>query len=140
VARDTPRAADGASVRCSSTIADRPKVRLRNLRDTPLILFETGFALNRIILDACRREGFEPTVVARSSQIHFIVKLANAGLGVAFVPRMIETQRTSEPIRILPLGVEWALAMAWRRGAFLSPACEAWLALLRETRNDEDAR
>lgn len=50
-------------------LVDRPKVRLRDLRDTPFILFETGFALNRIILDMCRRDGFEPTVVARSSQI-----------------------------------------------------------------------
>jgi len=79
-------------------LADRPKVRLRDLRDTPFILFEMGFALNRIILDACRREGFEPTVVARSSQIDFIAELASAGLGVAFLPRMIATQRTSEPL------------------------------------------
>jgi DNA-binding transcriptional LysR family regulator len=101
-----------------------------DLRDAPFILFETGFAVNRIILEACRRDGFEPIVVALSSRIDFIAELASAGLGVAFLPRMIATQHTSEPTRILPLeglGAEWTLAMAWRRGAFLSPACNAWL-------------
>ncbi|WP_407174739.1 LysR family transcriptional regulator [Bradyrhizobium sp. STM 3562] len=117
-------------------LADKPKVTLSDLRDMPFILFETGFALNRIILDACRRNGFEPAVAARSSQIDFIAELAGAGLGVAFLPRMIATQRTQVPISLVLLdepGVEWTMAMAWRRGAYLSPAAEAWLTLLRRT-------
>jgi DNA-binding transcriptional LysR family regulator len=112
-----------------------PSVRLRDLRDTPFILFDAGFALNRIILDACRREGFEPNVVARSSQIDFIAELAAAGLGVAFLPRMIAMERARLPFRPVLLDdpdTEWAMAMVWRRGAYLSPAGAAWLALLRE--------
>ena len=112
-----------------------PSVRLRDLRDTPFILFDAGFALNRIILDACRREGFEPNVVARSSQIDFIAQLAGAGLGVAFLPRMIAMERAQMPFRPVLLDdpdTEWAMAMAWRRGAYMSPAGAAWLALLRE--------
>jgi DNA-binding transcriptional LysR family regulator len=112
-----------------------PSVRLRDLRDTPFILFDAGFALNRIILDACRREGFEPNVVARSSQIDFIAQLAGAGLGVAFLPRMIAMERARMPFRSVLLDdpdTEWAMAMAWRRGAYMSPAGAAWLALLRE--------
>jgi DNA-binding transcriptional LysR family regulator len=112
-----------------------PSVRLRDLRDTPFILFDAGFALNRIILDACRREGFEPNVVARSSQIDFIAQLAGAGLGVAFLPRMIAIERAQMPFRPVLLDdpdTEWAMAMAWRRGAYMSPAGAAWLALLRE--------
>lgn len=112
-----------------------PSVRLRDLRDTPFILFDAGFALNRIILDACRREGFEPNVVARSSQIDFIAQLAGAGLGVAFLPRMIAMERARMPFRPVLLDdpdTEWAMAMAWRRGAYMSPAGAAWLALLRE--------
>lgn len=48
-------------------------VELPALRELPLILFDTGFALNRAILDACRRHSFEPRIAARSSQIDFIV-------------------------------------------------------------------
>src|ERR1700754_3508116 len=42
--------------------AGRERVTLADLRETPFILFETGFALNRVIRDACRRNGFEPIV------------------------------------------------------------------------------
>ena len=79
-------------------------------------------------------------LAARSSQIDFIAELAGAGLGVAFLPRMIATQRTQVPISLVLLdepGIEWAMAMAWRRGAYLPPAAEAWLALLRDSRNGD---
>lgn len=59
-------------------LAVRDVVSLNDLRETPFILFETGFALNRVIRDACRRNGFEPIVAARSTQIDFIAELAGA--------------------------------------------------------------
>ncbi len=74
-------------------LSRRRSVGLPAVKHLPFILFETGFALNRIILDACHRHGFEPNIVARSSQIDFIVELAAAGLGAAFLPRMIAERR-----------------------------------------------
>src|SRR5262249_23676950 len=56
-------------------LAPRQSVALSTLKALPFVLFEAGFALNRVILDACRRCGFEPGVAARSSQIDFIVEL-----------------------------------------------------------------
>jgi DNA-binding transcriptional LysR family regulator len=120
-----------------STNCELPRLRsvgLAALRDHPFILFESGFALNRIILDACHRHGFEPTLVARSSQIDFIVELAAAGLGIAFLPRMIAEQRKHSSVRCIPLSepdTDWHIAMIWRQGAFLSHAARAWLDLVR---------
>lgn len=37
-----------------------------DLKETPFILFDSGFALHRMVLDACKRAGFDPDVVARS--------------------------------------------------------------------------
>ncbi|CCD95942.1 putative transcriptional regulatory protein, LysR family [Bradyrhizobium sp. ORS 375] len=124
-----------ALVSVDHPLARRDTITLAELRETPFILFEAGFALNRIIREACRRNGFEPLVAARSTQIDFIAELAGAGLGIAFLPRMIATQRTQVPIRLILLDepdTEWTLAMAWRRGAYLSPAAAAWLKLVRE--------
>lgn len=109
------------------------------LRQLPFILFETGFALNRVILEACRRRGFEPIIAARSSQIDFIVELAAAGLGIAFLPRMIAEQRSHPAVCHVLLAepeTEWHIAMIWRRGGYLSHAARAWLALARENRNE----
>ena len=117
-------------------LARRKSIGLPTLQHLPFILFEAGFALNRVILDACRRHGFEPTVVARSSQIDFVVELAAAGLGIAFLPRMIANQRKHPAVRHVLLDepdTDWHIAMIWRRGGYLSHAGKAWLDLVRGT-------
>lgn len=122
--------------------ATRESIDLVSLKASPFILFETGFALNQVILDACGRHGFAPKVAARSAQIDFIIELVAAGLGVAFLPRLIAEQRTSAPIHRVLLnepGTDWRMALAWRRGSFLSPAARAWLALAREAKAEAPA-
>lgn len=116
-------------------LVGRRSISLSDLKKTPFILFESGFALHRVILDASRRAGFEPNVVAQSSQIDFMIELVGAGLGAAFLPRMIATQRRNPAVRHVLLdesGTEWIMAMAWRRDAYLSGAAKAWLDLVRE--------
>jgi len=117
--------------------AGRDAVDLQSLKTSPFILFETGFALNRVILDACGRHGFTPKIAARSAQIDFIIELVAAGLGVAFLPRLIAEQRATSPVHRVLLAepeTEWRMALAWRRDGFLSPAARAWLALARESK------
>src|SRR4029077_11196788 len=101
---------------------------------------EAGFALNRVILDACRRRGFQPIIAARSSQIDFIVELVATGLGIGFLPRMIAEQRRHPAVRQVLLAepqTEWHMAMIWRRGSYLSYAARAWLALAREAQDPQ---
>jgi DNA-binding transcriptional LysR family regulator len=128
--QDVRRETLSVLVSAKHPLASRRSLDLPALRDLPFILFETGFALNRIILDACKRHGFDPPVVARSSQIDFIVELAAADLGIAFLPRMIADQRKHSLVRCIPLSepdIDWHIAMIWRRGGFLSHAAKAWL-------------
>ncbi|WP_112664299.1 LysR family transcriptional regulator [Microvirga flavescens] len=116
-------------------VAKGRKISLADLAHIPFILFESGFALNKVILDACERRGFAPDVAARSGQIDFIVELVAAGLGVAFLPRMIAEQRAHPSVRRLLLDepeTDWHMALVWRRGAYLSHAARAWLALARD--------
>ena len=115
-------------------------VSLAALRDTPFILFEQGFALNRRILDACQRNGFQPIEAARSGQIDFIVALVAAGQGLALLPRMIAEQRRHPDVQYVLLdepGLDWHMALVWRRGGFLSHAAQAWLALAAEPPRDD---
>lgn len=113
-------------------LAERPSIRMADLREQPFVLFERGFALNRILLDACRQSGFEPSIAARSSQIDFIVELAALGVGVAFLPQFMVEQRPHPGVARVTLAepvARWDMAMVWRRGAYLSHAARAWLAI-----------
>lgn len=116
----------------SHAVAQGHGVSLQDIAGLPFILFESGFALNHIILDACRSHGFSPNVAVRSSQIDFIVELVAAGMGIGFLPKMIAEQRQHPGVRIHKIkgaDVSWHLALIWRKGAFLSHAARAWLEL-----------
>lgn len=120
-------------------LARRRGVSLGELRETPLVIFDRGFGLHSMIIEACRRAGFEPVIAARSTQIDFMIELVGAGLGVAFLPRMVAAARRQAGIRQVVLrdpAMEWRMALIWRRGGYLSAAAEAWLALVRETREN----
>ncbi|KAF1019376.1 MAG: HTH-type transcriptional regulator CynR [Paracidovorax wautersii] len=114
----------------------QPEIRLRYLNETPFIFFDGDPALNEQLRQACMQQGFEPIESARSSQVDFIMALVAAGQGVAFLPRLMTYHRPPRQIRFVPVAASdnmvWDLALTWRRGARLSRAAQAWLALTRE--------
>ena len=113
-------------------LAGRASVRLAELADSPMILFQKEFSLNQVIEDACRKRGFMPREAARSAQPEFIVALVAAGLGIAMLPRLV-AHRTSNPAihlaQIEDEDLRWRLGMVWRKGAHLPFAASAWLKL-----------
>jgi DNA-binding transcriptional LysR family regulator len=122
-------------VSADHALARKKSTNLTDLQRLPFILFEKGFSLHQVILQACQRRGFVPTVAARSSQIDFIIKLAAAGLGIAFLPRMVAEERRQASLRLVRLAepeTNWNPAMIWRRGGYLSHAAKAWLEIVRE--------
>ena len=116
-------------------LAGRAGCTLADLAETPFILFESGFALNPQILAGCQRHGFTPKVVAYSAHADFIQALVAAGLGVAFLPRLLVAGGVPRSIACLLLeddSPRWRITLAWRRDANLSPAARAYLDLVRE--------
>jgi DNA-binding transcriptional LysR family regulator len=110
-------------------------VDIPTIRDWPLVLFDSGFAINRLIETAYTRHGIVPEVAARSGQIDFMVELVAAGLGIAFMPRSVAalhrhpavaTARLDEP------DTDWRIALVWRKSGYLSAAARAWLDLTLE--------
>jgi len=119
------------------SLSQRKRINFSDLADSPFILFEEGFALNALIMAACDRRAIVPRVTARSGQIDFIADLVAAGLGVAFLPRMLAQKHKHAGIALVPLeepDTDWNIALAWRAGAHLPPAAIAWLELAKELR------
>ena len=105
---------------------------LRELADTPFVLYRPEFALHGHIIDACRRCGFQPTVVSESSHWDFIVAMVAANIGLALLPvtvcrlldrRQVRSVRLEDPV------IPWDVAMVWRREGQKSPATRAWIEL-----------
>ncbi len=115
-------------------LARRRSVALRELQETPFVLYRPEFALHGHILDACRRSGFAPTVVSESSHWDFLVALVAANIGLALLPNTICRQldpRQVRPVRLTDPVIPWDVALIWRRDRHLPPATRAWLELAR---------
>lgn len=129
-----------AALAADHPLAGLESVNLDQLRQVPFVLFESGFALNRIVLNGCKQRGYEPEIVTRSGQVDFIIELVGAGIGVAFLPRLIAERRRNPRVRYVRLmepGTAWHMAMIWRRNAYLSHAARIWLELAREVHDKE---
>lgn len=110
-------------------------VTIAEIGDWPLVLFDSGFAINRLIEDAYARHGVVPEVAARSGQMDFMTELVAAGVGVAFMPRSMAALHRHPAVhcaRFAEPGTEWRIALVWRKSGYLSPAARAWLDLTRE--------
>lgn len=116
-----------------SPLARRRQVALRDLRETPLVLYRADFALHGHIVDACRGEGFAPRVAALSSQWDFMAEMVAADMGAALLPRTICRRLDPARVRVRPLAepLRWDLALAWRRGHSLAPAARAFVEVVR---------
>ncbi|WP_115717824.1 LysR family transcriptional regulator [Gallaecimonas mangrovi] len=120
-------------------LAGQQSVTFEDLGQTPFILFERSFSLNRILLQAMARKQINPVVAAHSSQVDFITELVAANLGVAFLPRMLAQQRPHpkvKPVLLDEPDTIWNMAVIWRKGAILSPAAKAWLEVVQEVYPD----
>jgi DNA-binding transcriptional LysR family regulator len=101
-------------------LAGRSRVRLRTVAGEPFVMFtQSGAPLFHERVEAmCRDAGFAPNVVQHATQIHTVVGLVGAGLGVAVVPasgrnlhprqvRFVQIADKADPLHV---------ALAWRRG------------------------
>ncbi|GAA0726410.1 LysR family transcriptional regulator [Dactylosporangium roseum] len=121
-----------------ASVAPLPdRLALADLRDTPLVMFRTGYDLRDTTLEACRRAGFTPTYAVEGGEMDAVLAFVEAGLGVALVPSMALVNRPL--LRATPLvdqDVHRTIALAQRRGSVLPHAAQA----MRTTLLDHVAR
>jgi DNA-binding transcriptional LysR family regulator len=112
-------------------------VPLHDLSNEPVVFYSETLALHDAVLDLCRQNGFTPSIMSRCGQWDLMAALVHAGVGIALLPepycrRLDTAQFTCRPM-IEPEFI-WAIAVGWRKDAYLSHAARAWLALARDTR------
>ena len=112
--------------------AGQPSLSLAALADEPFVLFPPTMRsrILELITAACAQAGFTPRIAQEAEQLHTLMALVNAGLGVTLVPDWVA--------RAHPMGIRYAriedalppyeLLVAWRTGA-TNPAIEAFRAI-----------
>jgi DNA-binding transcriptional LysR family regulator len=72
-------------------LAGRRDIALRELASEPFVLFPTRMRARmlEIIVAACSAAGFMPRVTQEAEQVHTLMSLVNAGLGVTIAPEWV---------------------------------------------------
>jgi DNA-binding transcriptional LysR family regulator len=114
----------------SHRFASRKSVALRSLADEPMVMFRhEGYTVfHSRIVAMCAQAGFTPKVIQRASQIHTVVGLVGAGMGVAIVPG---TARNLRPrgvhfLAIVDRPEPVHVALAWQHGKKDLPAVRSF--------------
>lgn len=118
----------------SHALATRKQIKLEELKDEQVILFNKDFALNDRITEACKEAGFIPKVVSESSQWDFIGKMIASELGISILPYSVSNLLKEEvyAINVVKPMIEWDLAIIWKKNHYLSYATKEWLKFTQE--------
>jgi DNA-binding transcriptional LysR family regulator len=112
----------------------RPRLRLHELTDVPLILFEHGSTGRQHVMDAFHGQGLSLRVDMETTNTEIIIRMVEAGLGVSIVPLMpsgvvtrghrVGVRGLGGQIRPIHSGI------LVRRGERPSPAAQAFIQFL----------
>jgi DNA-binding transcriptional LysR family regulator len=120
----------------------RSRLRLHDLTELPLILFERGSTGRTHIMNAFHGEGLSPRVDMETTNTEIIVRMVEAGLGVSIVPlmpngavtRARKVGQRSLAGQIAPIHSGILL----RKGEKLSPAGKAFVDFLIESSRQKE--
>lgn len=104
-------------------------VSLEQLKEEHFIVFSDEYSLHDVVIQACTKAGFIPTIAYKSSQGDLIVELVASRLGITLLPRSIYEKQKHEDIRIIELQEQllWRLGIITKKGAYLSVAAKEFL-------------
>ncbi|MCD9021098.1 LysR family transcriptional regulator [Cohnella silvisoli] len=111
-------------------------IPISGLKDEPFVMLKKGQGFRAIAHDLCQSAGFEPRVVFESGNIETVQSLVAAGMGIAFLPKMVTRNdwQVRAPVYLTLEGKPTrTLVIAYRKGRYLSNAAEAFISTFRET-------
>ncbi len=104
-------------------LADRKRIALTDLRETPLVMFRDGYDLRASTLAACAAAGFQPRYAIEGGEMDAVLRLTEAGIGVAIVPSLVAVRGGSlKVVRLSPPTLTRTIAFAHRRDRRVSRA------------------
>jgi len=69
-------------------LAKHSSIALEQLKDEPFVLFNEGYSLRPIVVEACEAAGFKPIIGFEGEETDTIRGLVAAGMGVSLLPEM----------------------------------------------------
>ncbi|RKP54304.1 LysR family transcriptional regulator [Cohnella endophytica] len=79
----------------SHRLAKNDSIQLSELKEETFVLFDAGYSLRPIVMEACRQAGFTPNIGFEGEEAGTIRGLVAAGMGVSLLPEMAMYETSS---------------------------------------------
>lgn len=112
-------------VAANHPLAGRSEVAFAELGAESFLLYPTGYEMRDATLAACRRAGFTPRVVLDGGEMDMLLRLAEAGLGIALMPPLALGGERLVALRIADQSLRRTMALAVRDDRALAPVARA---------------
>ncbi|WP_162993353.1 LysR family transcriptional regulator [Asaia bogorensis] len=110
-------------------LAEAHHCRLDDILDERIVLLREDFKINDFIMSAFASHSAQPHVTGRTSDIHLLMAMVRAGVGLGIVPSLLcrDSRMTGlTALKLLSPSISFDLVMATRKDHTLSKAGEAW--------------
>ncbi|MFT8316119.1 MAG: LysR family transcriptional regulator [Clostridium sp.] len=102
-------------------------ISIKELENKPLIIHRR---FENIITEACNKLGFNPKIICKNDDIISSLTWANAGIGIALVPRTSSTLMYNTNLKIKEItnpSIEAKSALIWMKNRYLSTAASHFI-------------
>lgn len=101
------------------------EISMLDLKDLPLLLLHRiqGSGQFELVVNECRRHGFEPKIVCECPDVSMILSLVSAGIGATIIPRDALLSFPSDHIKVLEIcdsTITTEAAIIWQKDRYLS--------------------
>ncbi|OJF17434.1 MAG: LysR family transcriptional regulator [Bacillaceae bacterium G1] len=118
-------------------IAAGPTISMKDVKDLPLLLLHriSGIGQYEMVIDECRRHGFEPNVICECPDVAMLLSLVNEGVGATIVPKSaiaINQAANIQSFDIEDSTLQSESAVIWLKDRYLSKAARHFLETFTE--------
>jgi DNA-binding transcriptional LysR family regulator len=103
------------------------------LSNESFLLYPHGDGMRDKKLEACERAGFTPRVVLDGGELDMVLRLAEAGLGIALMPRVaLDGAKHLVALRVSDQALRRTMALVSHEDRALAPAARALRSFLED--------
>lgn len=106
-------------------LGGRATVSLTDLVDEDFVTMRPGYGLRDLMVDVCRRAGFDPRIAVETGQLTIVHGMVDAGVGVSVLPQLAAGDDVAAP-RLVESYATRELVVVWRSGQSLAPPAAAF--------------
>jgi len=112
--------------------SSKKTIKMKEIAEMPLLLLHriSGAGLYELVVDECRRHGFDPNIVCQCADAAMLLSLVRTGIGAALLPKSTLLSFPADSLKIMDIEdstIESEAAVIWLKDRCLSKSAVRFL-------------